>query len=292
MTAQIRAADGRVLAYEEVGDPAGRPIFLLHGTPGCRLSELTLAEAWRVRDAGLRLIAYDRPGYGRSARDPGRRVVDCAADVAAIADSLRIERFAVVGGSGGGPHALAVGAELPDRVTRVGCLVGPAPFDAPGLDWFAGMDPVNVREAHWALAGEETLRDGIEPQVRDALDRAADDPLALYRKANLPESDWAVIDRPGFRDAVRVAIGEMYAQGASGWVDDTLAFVKPWGFDVGDLAVPVELRYGVEDVLVPAAHGEWLARNIPHASTIVEAGAGHMQAPAQRVEILARIAAA
>src|SRR6266487_953548 len=126
----IETADGRALAFEEVGDPGGVPIFALHGTPGCRLSGRHPDPA-RVHEAGLRVISYDRPGYGRSSRHRGRRAGDCVGDVVAIANELGVERFAVSGGSGGGPHALAVGARLPERVTGVGCDVGAAPYDAP-----------------------------------------------------------------------------------------------------------------------------------------------------------------
>jgi hypothetical protein len=135
--AVIATVDGRELAYEQVGDPSGVAIFVLHGTPGCRLSGRH-PDPSRVSAAGLRLVSYDRPGYGRSSRYPGRRVIDCVSDVAAIADELEIERFAVRGGSGGGPHALAVAARLPERVTGVGCDVGAAPYDAADLDWVCG----------------------------------------------------------------------------------------------------------------------------------------------------------
>src|SRR5436309_14672066 len=133
----------------------GAPVFDLHGTPGCRLSGRH-PDPSRVSAAGLRVVSYDRPGYGRSTRQSGRRVVDCVGDVAAIADDLGIERFVVRGGSGGGPHALAVAARLPDRVTRVACVVGVAPYDAEDCDWFAGMDRVYVREAGWALPGAQS----------------------------------------------------------------------------------------------------------------------------------------
>ena len=123
----IAVGDGRRLAFEVVGDPAGAPVFVIHGTPGRRLSGRH-PDLSRVSAAGLRLVTYDRPGYGRSTRQPGRRVVDCVSDVATIADVLDIERFAVSGGSGGGPHALAVAAGLPERVTRVACVVGGAPY--------------------------------------------------------------------------------------------------------------------------------------------------------------------
>src|SRR3954453_13376075 len=170
--------DGRTLAYEETGDPVGAPIFLLHGTPGCRLSGRH-PNPERVREAGLRVITYDRPGYGRSTRHEGRRVVDCVGDVAAIADAPGIERFAVRGGSGGGPHAMAVGARLADRVTRVGCFVSPAPYDAPGFDWTAGREEANGREVGWFEAGEDTLAPELEREVRRALERVDFDPTAL-----------------------------------------------------------------------------------------------------------------
>jgi pimeloyl-ACP methyl ester carboxylesterase len=289
--AAVVSRHGRTLAYEEVGDPVGFPIFMLHGTPGCRLSQRH-PEPSEVSAAGLRLLTYDRPGFGRSTRDVGRRVVDCVGDVAAIADELEIRSFAVMGSSGGGPHALAVAARLPDRVVRAACLVGPAPFDARGLDWLAGQDPVNVRESLWARAGEETLRRGLEPQVRRALESVEEDPLALYRKASLPESDWAVLNDPGVREVMSAAVREMFAQGAVGWVDDDLAFVKPWGFDVQQIRVPVEIRYGLTDVLVPPAHGEWLAAHIPHATVTIDEHAGHVRTPEQRLAILRALAGA
>lgn len=123
----VIAGDGRLLCYEEVGDPAGVPIVVIHGTPGCRLSGRH-PEPARVTAAGLRLVSYDRPGYGQSSRHRGRDVVDCVADVATIAEHLGLDRFAVTSGSGGGLHALAVAARLPDRVTRVACFVGAAPL--------------------------------------------------------------------------------------------------------------------------------------------------------------------
>ena len=111
----------------------------------------------RWSNIGARVITYDRPGYGRSDRNPGRRVVDCVPDVEAIADAEGIDHFVVVGGSGGGPHALAVAARLPERVTFVRCVVGIVPYDTADFDWFAGMDPENIKEFGWALEGEETL---------------------------------------------------------------------------------------------------------------------------------------
>jgi pimeloyl-ACP methyl ester carboxylesterase len=280
----IETDDGRTLAYEEAGDPAGIPIFLLHGTPGCRLSGRH-PNLERVREAGLHLITYDRPGYGRSTRHRGRRVVDCVADIAAIADALGIERFAVRGGSGGGPHALAVGARLADRVTRVGCHVSPAPFDAPGFDWLAGMDEVNVREVGWAMAGEETLVAELEREVRQALERVDSDPAAVLGDIDLPAADRAILADPEVRERLREATYEMFAHGPWGWVDDDFAILGPWGFDVAEVRVPVHIRYGAHDVLAPRSHGDWLAAHVPNATVTVDQQAGHLLTPDRHLEL-------
>jgi pimeloyl-ACP methyl ester carboxylesterase len=274
----VTGTDERVLAFEEYGDPGGTPVFLLHGTPGCRLSGRHPDES-RVIDAGLRLITYDRPGYGQSARHKGRRVIDCVADIAAIADELGIDRFFVKGGSGGGPHALAVGARLPGRVMRVGCDVGVAPYEAEDIDWLAGMDPGNVKEFKWALAGEDTLRPELERQAQEALAKVEVDPTALLSEFDLSPADRAVLDDPRVQQRLRTTTREAFANGVSGWVDDDLAFTVPWGFDVSELEVPVEIRYGATDVLVPAAHGEWLTAHIPHATVIVDDAGGHLSSP-------------
>jgi pimeloyl-ACP methyl ester carboxylesterase len=224
------------------------------------------------------VITYDRPGYGQSDRHPGRRVADCAADVAAIADELGFERFAVRGGSGGGPHALAVAALLGDRVTRVACAVGAAPFDALGDAWFDGMDPLNVREFGWALEGEVRLQAELVRENAELQERVAADPRSMLAPYNLPEADKAVMARPERDDVTREEVPEMTRNGVWGWVDDELAFMQPWGFDLAAIHVPAAVWYGAADVLVPAAHGEWLARNVPGALVRVEPG-GHMGDP-------------
>jgi pimeloyl-ACP methyl ester carboxylesterase len=286
----VNTTDGRALAFEEYGDPGGTPVFVLHGTPGCRFSGRHPDES-RVADAGLRLITYDRPGYGQSARHKGRRVIDCVADVAAIADELGIERFAVNGGSGGGPHALAVGARLRARVTRVGCDVGVAPHDADDIDWLAGMDPANVQEFEWALAGEDTLVPELEKQANEAIVKVEADPTALLSQFELSPSDRAVLEDPRVQQTLRRSTKESFANGVWGWVDDDLAFTEPWGFDVEELEVPVEIRYGATDVLVPAGHGAWLAAHIPHATVKVDDEGGHLSSPDERLERLVELAA-
>ena len=288
--ASVTVADGRVLAYEQVGDPAGTPVFVLHGTPGSRLSSL-LQHPERVAAAGLRVITYDRPGYGRSSRQRGRSVVDCVADVAAIADELGLERFAVTGGSGGGAHALAVGARLPERVARVLCDAGGAPYDAPGLDWFAGMDPENVREFGWALEGEETLVRELQREGAETLAKLGENPAALLSGFDLGDADRAALQDPELQRGWEQSLRESLRDGVWGWVDDDLAFVKPWGFEVDELRVPVEIRYGVADVLVPPGHGAWLAAHVPGAVATVVQGGGHLLTPQQHLEQLRKFAA-
>jgi pimeloyl-ACP methyl ester carboxylesterase len=286
----VTVADGRVIAYEQVGAPAGIPVFVLHGTPGSRLGSLR-QHPERVADAGLRVISYDRPGYGGSTRQRGRRVVDCVEDVAAIADELGLERFAATGGSGGGAHVLAVGARLPERVTRVLCVAGGAPYDAPDLDWFEGMDPENVREFGWALEGEATLARELQREAAQLLARLDEDPAALLGGFELGDADRAALQDPELQSGWQASLRESLGEGVWGWVDDDLAFIKPWGFELEELRVPVEIRYGVADVLVPPGHGAWLAAHVPGAVATVDEGGGHLLTPKQHLEQLRKFVA-
>jgi pimeloyl-ACP methyl ester carboxylesterase len=264
----VTARDGRTLTVAQWGDPDGFPVFSLHGTPGSRFSR-HYDESPYV-EVGARVITYDRPGYGGSDRHRGRGVVDCVADVAAIADSLEVERFAVTGGSGGGPHSLAVAARLPARVTRAACVVGIAPFGTPDLDWFEGMDPLNVREFEWALQGEEVLAREYGREAKEILERVAEDP------SKLSEADRAQLATPERHEALRQSVNEAFRNGVWGIVDDMLAVSKPWGFDVAEIRVPTMVMYGLTGVLVPRQHGEWLARNVPNAEAVVDEEGGHL----------------
>ena len=274
----VSASGGRTLMVAEWGDMGGLPVFWLHGSPGSRFSR-HFDESEYSR-AGARVITYDRPGYGASDRDPGRRVVSCVGDVAAIADALGIERFAVMGGSGGGPHALAVAARLADRVTRAACSVSPAPHDIPDFDWFDGMDPENVRLTEIALKGGPAHVAELERLAEEMLERIAVDPAKLLGDEwALPDSDRAELARPERHAVIREGIGEAFRNGVWGLVDDDLAMLSPWGFDVSEIRVPVRVIYGDSDVLVPKRHGEWLAENVPDAEVVVEHDLGHLGHP-------------
>ena len=225
---------------------------------------------------GVRLISFDRPGYGGSDRMESRLVSDVAADVLAIANDLKIERFGVIGRSGGGPHALACAAMLPDRVTRAGVLVSIAPRGAEGLDWYAGMSESNVREFTTAAAAPESL---IEELGLTAA-RIKADPMSHVATLGpeMPESDRRVVADGGIRMLLAKNFAEALRHSAAGWIDDALAFCAPWGFNLADIQVPVLLWHGEDDVFSPAAHARWMAGQIPTAELLVLPHTAHFGA--------------
>lgn len=288
VTATTTTADGRTLAFCEWGDPQGTPVFSLHGTPGSRLSRHPDEDVYRR--TGVRLITYDRAGYGDSTRHHARLVGDAAGDVAAIADQLGLTRFAVTGGSGGAPHALACAAVMPDRVTRCASVVGPAPFGAGGLsreEFFDGMVEGNVKEFGLALEGEETLRPALEREADEliaSLDSDSEQPLG--EDYTLSAEDLEVMSRGETRAMLAASVKEGIGRTVDGVVDDDLAFTQPWGFEVSEITVPVAVWYGPHDTLVPTGHGEWLARTIPNAEVVVLDG-GHFAIYDRMPELMA-----
>jgi len=274
----VVTGDGRTLAFATWGDPDGFPILVLHGTPGCRLERWPHEELYR--ELGVYIVTHDRAGYGRSDRRHGRCIADEVDDVLLLADELGFDRFGVTGGSGGGPHALACAALIPpERLIRVSCVVGIVPFGPGGLErdaWLAGMDAENVKEFDWAIAGEDVLAPRLEAELARIASEVEDDPAAILGSFELSESDRAELARPERMQIIRESIREQALGGAAGWVDDDLAHVSPWGFMLEQIAVPVLVRYGASDVLVPAAHGAWLAAHVPGCVVKVDDTAGHL----------------
>ncbi|MEY9962916.1 pimeloyl-ACP methyl ester carboxylesterase [Streptacidiphilus sp. MAP12-16] len=270
----VKASDDRTIAVETAGDPRGRPVFLLHGTPGSRLGPAPRGQV--LHRLGIHLISFDRPGYGDSDRRPGRRVVDAAADVAAVAEELGLTAFAVVGRSGGAPHALACAALLPDLVTRTAALVSIAPRNAPGLDWYAGMTESNVRAYTSADRGHQRIVATIQVRSRDI--RADPSRLIAELRRELPPSDRRVVADPGLRRMLELNYSEALRYDAGGWIDDAVAFSQDWGFDPADIASPVLLWHGEDDTFSPVEHSRWLADRIPDSHMVVEPGAAHFGA--------------
>lgn len=249
----------------------------LHGTPGCRL--MRWPDETVYARLGVCVVTHDRAGYGRSSRLPGRRVVDGVDDVRLIADELRFEQFGVTGGSGGGPYALACAARLADRVIRATCWASSAPYGPSGLDrdaWVDGMDPANVRDFQIAFEGEAALNAHHERlQAEYAARAAAGDTANVLEEYDLSESDRERFAQPETVQILNETINEHAVNGVYGWTDDLLAQTGRWGFDVSEITVPVLIRYGTADVLVPRTHGDWLAAHVPNCIVKVD-DAGHL----------------
>jgi pimeloyl-ACP methyl ester carboxylesterase len=267
----VQVPDGRRLDMRVSGPADGLPLVFHHGTPGAATPIRVLERAVHAR--GLRLVTTSRPGYGRSTRQPGRSVVDVVADTEAVLGALGAERCLTMGWSGGGPHALACGARLP-AAAAVLVVAGVAPYDADDLDWMAGMGEDNVVEFSAALLGEGQLRPHLLQQgevLRDI--RAAD--IVASLQSLLPDVDRAVLTGE-FGEDMAASFREALRTGVDGWLDDDLAFAKPWGFSLAEISAPTMIWQGSADLMVPFAHGQWLASRLPAAATHLEEGEGHL----------------
>jgi pimeloyl-ACP methyl ester carboxylesterase len=251
----VSLSDGRVLEVITAGPRDGMPVVIHHGTPDAAGIFNPVVEAGAER--GLRHIGYSRPGFGDSTRLAGRRVASCAADVAAIADALGYDRFYTVGGSGGGPHVIACAALLPDRVIAAATIASPAPFDAEGLDWTAGMGQENVDEFAAMRAGDDEFEAFLVGHADEMRGATGDQLIAVLGDL---VSD---VDRQALSGELAAYLVDETAHALSngvwGWFDDDRAFADDWGFDLTDIRAPLSLWHGAQDRFVPIAHGEWLA---------------------------------
>jgi pimeloyl-ACP methyl ester carboxylesterase len=257
----LELSDGRTLhVYDtSANDRGGRlPVFWHHGTPNIGAPPEPLFAA--ADQLGLRWVSYDRPGYGGSTPSPGRNIASAAADVAAVADALGIERFAVMGHSGGAPHALACGALLLGRVDAVVAVATLAPFDADGLDWFGGMAASGVASLRAAAAGREA-------KERYEASGAEYDPEFTPADLAALSGSWSWL-----LEVVRPAM----EAGPAALIDDDLAYTAPWGFDPADVKAPVLFVHGEQDRVAPSAHSEWLARRCPSSELRLSPDDGHI----------------
>jgi pimeloyl-ACP methyl ester carboxylesterase len=275
----VTTPDGRTLRVLDAGAADGPVVVSHHGTPSARL--LYRAEVRSAADRGLRVIAYDRPGYGGSTPAPGRSVVDAAGDVATILDALRVERFATYGGSGGGPHALACAAVLPDRCVAAVTLAGVAPADAPGLDWLAGMGEGNLAEFGAAREGREQLTELCRADAA-AITAAQPEELADAMRPHLSDIDARALTGD-LAAHLLASVTEALRPGVEGWVDDDFAFLAPWGFDPERVRVPVLVWQGRHDLMVPADHGRWLRAHVAGAEGEVLEDEGHLTLMVNRI---------
>jgi pimeloyl-ACP methyl ester carboxylesterase len=275
----VSTPDGRTLTVREGGVPDGVPVLVHHGTPGS-----SLLYAPHVRDAearGIRLLSYDRPGYGGSTRNEGRSAADCAADVTAICDALGVERLCTWGVSGGGPHVLATAALLPDRIAAAAALASVAPYGVDGLDFTEGMGEMNVESFEASRGSEEAHRAQHEIELAGLLETTPGQLLEA----------WASILGPADREVLTGELAEWALEqinagirpSSDGWFDDDVVFVKPWGFDVASIRVPVLVWQGEQDKFVPFGHGRWLAANIPGAEARLTPEDGHLTIGESRI---------
>jgi pimeloyl-ACP methyl ester carboxylesterase len=276
----LKARDGRTLDVLLAGDDdSSFGLVCHHGTP----SDATIWSDWH-EDAlsnNLRLVAISRPGYGLSDRLEGRRVASVAEDVEDVLDALGIIEFVSLGWSGGGPHALACGALLPERCKAVSSLAGVGPYGEPDLDFLDGMGPENVEEFGIALEGEEALRRWMDEHAQPYR-TIADEELAEALGGLVPEIDVLALNEQGLAAIWAGSMRRCFTNGWDGWIDDDMVFCNHWGFEPSEITVPVAVWQGDLDLMVPFAHGEWLLRHIPTATARLEPGHGHLSLLADR----------
>ncbi|HJQ02975.1 MAG TPA: alpha/beta hydrolase [Jatrophihabitans sp.] len=279
----ITTADGRTLEYLTTGPIDGQALLFHVGTPNAATDYAAITEA--AAALGLRTICYSRPGYGGSTPLPGRRVADAAADVRDLLDQLSVTEFWTLGWSGGGPHALACAALLPERCRAAALLASAAPYPARGIDYMDGMGQDNIEEFDAAIAGWDELTGYLRPLIGD---------LAGVTGGGVAESLAGLLSGVD-RAALTGALAEQLADGMrravqtgmAGWRDDDLAFVQDWGFELGRIGVPVAVWQGRQDRMVPFAHGQWLVAQIPTAEPHLYTEEGHFSLVARCDDILA-----
>jgi len=269
--------DGRVIGIRETGVPGGWPLLLFHGTPSSRLSPLPDADATATRQAGARVIVLERPGFGVSTPQPGRRILDWPADVANVADALGIDSFAVAGMSGAGPYLAACALALSGRVRAVGMLGVVCPLDVPGA--LEGMTP-RRRLLYRALP--------LAPRAVPLLRMLGPAGVGRLMTSDVPACDQAIIERIAGPYAAMKR--EAFRQGPAAFATDLALAARPWGFRLGDIRTPVDLWHGVLDVSTPLPMGRILAASIPRCHARFVPGEGHFVAYVKWREILAAMA--
>jgi pimeloyl-ACP methyl ester carboxylesterase len=267
----VTLRDGRTLHVFDGGVPDGHVVVEHHGTPGSGLPYPPDIE--RARERGLRIVRYDRAGYGGSTANRGRSVVDVVVDIEDMLDELEVAQYVSLGGSGGCPHSFACGARS-QRCLAAAAIAAPTPYPPEGLDWFDGQGEQNQAEWAAALEGPEVLEAFIEGEAAE-LRAATPEQVKEVMATVLPPVDAAVLTGDRAEHAKR-GIDYGLAAGVAGWRDDDLAFMRSWGFELDEIRVPTLLWQGVQDKMVPVAHGRWLSERIPGVEAHISEEDGHL----------------
>ena len=284
----LRLTDGRNLEYLVAGPEDGTPLVFHHGTPFAAILFDPMVDA--AARHGLRLVVYSRPGYAGSSPQPDRTVASVAGDVSALLDELDADRFVTAGWSGGGPHALACAALLPERCGAAATIAGVAPYDVPGLDWLDGMGAENIEEFAAAAAGVPDLTAYLDAQAK-AMANVQGVHIAAALGDLVTDVDRRVLT-DAFADYTAAAFRKAISAGIAGWRDDDLAFLDDWGFDLAAVRTPVSIWQGDQDRMVPIAHGRWLAGHVAGAAVRLLPGEGHLSLMLDRADdIFADLAA-
>jgi pimeloyl-ACP methyl ester carboxylesterase len=268
----VPSTDGRSIEVVLQGADDGVLLIFHHGSPGAAQSFEPFHRA--AAERGIVIAFPSRAGFGGSSRQEGRTVAGAAPDAAALADHLGHDPFLTAGWSGGGPHALACAALLPDRVRAAASIAGVAPYDAEGLDWTGGMGEDNQLEYPLAARDPVALLEWMEPQI-EPMSRIEPDEWARRLRSLMSDVDARSVTG-AFGEYLAGSYRDAFRHGPWGWYDDDLAFVGDWGFDVSDIRVPVSVWQGREDRFVPITHGEWLVAHIPGARAQLRPEHGHL----------------
>lgn len=266
----ITLRDSRTLGYAEYGAPGGTPVMSFHGFPGSRITSRIGHEAAVRR--GVRVIAPDRPGMGLSSYQPHRRMMDWPGDVAQLADALGLQRFAVMGVSGGGPYVAACALAIPDRLTAAAIVSGVGPMDRPGgTDGMLRMNKVLFGvQRRFPPAGRTIV--WLQFLVMRRIGARGFERFAK----TLPPADQAIASRPEVRDLFIADLREAFRHGARGAALENRLYASDWGFRLQDIRMPVHLWQGEDDRNVPLAHGRYQAEAIPDCRARFYPGEGHL----------------
>lgn len=273
----IRLSDGRTLGFAEFGQVEGHPIFVFHGTPGSRFHLFSHLAA-KITQGNIRLIAPERPGYGLSDPKPDRTILDWVGDVEQLADHLGIERFSLVGISGGGPHAIGCAYAMPHRVVKAAVISGIGPLDVPGA-----TDNVSAEIQLCVGSGQRLI---VFTNQLVGMVQADPDAFAIYFLRSLPEPDRIVITEdmiPVFRDFAMEA-----ARRPDGMIDDYRLLAKPWGIPLEEIQVPIRFWHSDCDETVPLSHAQYLTERVPNAVLHKVTGVGHNGTPLVACESVLR----